>query len=122
MTEPEPIEVTVHIAARPETVFAYFTDPARYTQWMGTRATLQPVPGGTYHVFMRDGVESAGEFVEIDPPHRLCSPGAGPTTLPLHLEAPVSWSRSNRRTAVLASCCLTTICQTTSGARTTARA
>src|SRR5262245_27747644 len=71
MTAPEPVEVTVHIAASPETVFAYFTDPARYVQWMGARATLQPEPGGVYHVDMRDGVEAVGEFVEVDPPHHL---------------------------------------------------
>jgi uncharacterized protein YndB with AHSA1/START domain len=71
MTEVDPIEVTVHIAAPPETVFAYFTDPARYVQWMGTHATLEPVPGGTYRVHVREGVETAGQFVEVDPPHRL---------------------------------------------------
>jgi uncharacterized protein YndB with AHSA1/START domain len=71
MTHPGPLEVTVYIAARPETVFAYFTDPARYAQWMGNHATLEPVPGGTYRIDMRDGVQAAGEFVEIDPPHRL---------------------------------------------------
>jgi uncharacterized protein YndB with AHSA1/START domain len=66
-----PVEVSIHIAARPETVFAYFTDPDRYAQWMGNHATLEPVPGGTYRVHMRDGVQAAGEFIEIDPPHRL---------------------------------------------------
>ena len=71
MTEPGLVEVTVHIAARPETVFTYFTDPVRYVQWMGSRATLEPVPGGVYRVGMRDGVQAAGEFVEVDPPHRL---------------------------------------------------
>ncbi len=64
----EPLEVSVHIAARPEIVFGYFTDPARYTQWMGNLATLNPVPGGTYRVGMRNGMAAAGEF---DPPHRL---------------------------------------------------
>lgn len=71
MTDPGPLEVTVHIAARPETVFTYFTDPARYAQWMGSHATLDPVPGGVYRVDMRDGVQASGEFVELDPPHRL---------------------------------------------------
>jgi len=65
------VEVSVHVAAQPETVFAYFTDPARYVQWMGSGATLEPVPGGAYRVLMRDGVEAVGEFVEIDPPHRV---------------------------------------------------
>lgn len=71
MTELDVLEVSVHIAAAPETVFPYFTDPARYVQWMGNRATLEPVPGGSYHVWMRDGVVVAGEFVEVDPPRRL---------------------------------------------------
>ncbi len=71
MTEVDVLQVSVHIAARPETVFPYFVDPQRYVQWMGARATLDAVPGGTYRVGMKDGVEVAGEFVEVDPPHRL---------------------------------------------------
>src|SRR5262245_25605566 len=71
MTVSEPVDVSVLIAATPETVFAYFTDPARYVQWMGSRAELDPIPGGAYRVVMREGVEAAGEFVAIDPPHRI---------------------------------------------------
>jgi uncharacterized protein YndB with AHSA1/START domain len=67
----DPIEVSLHIAAPPETVFSYFTDPARYVQWMGNHATLEPAPGGSYRVVMRGGVEAAGEFIEVEPPHRL---------------------------------------------------
>ncbi len=58
MTEPDVLEVSVFIAARPETVFPYFTDPGRYRQWMGSVVTLDPVPGGIYRVGMRDGVEA----------------------------------------------------------------
>lgn len=65
------LELSVLVKARPETVFAYFTDPARYAQWMGTEATLDPQPGGVYRVWMRDGLEATGRFVEVDPPHRL---------------------------------------------------
>lgn len=71
MSDAPVLEVSVHIAADPETVFPYFTDPERYVQWMGRRADLEPVPGGTYRVWMRDGVETVGEFLEVDPPHRL---------------------------------------------------
>jgi uncharacterized protein YndB with AHSA1/START domain len=71
MTDHDAVEVSVHIAAEPETVFPYFTDPIRYTQWMGTDADFEPVPGGRYRVRMRDGVEAAGEFVEVDPPRRV---------------------------------------------------
>ena len=65
------VEVSVHVAAQPETVFPYFTDPGRYVQWMGADATLEPVPGDRYRVRMRDGVEASGEFVEVNPPHRV---------------------------------------------------
>jgi uncharacterized protein YndB with AHSA1/START domain len=71
MTDDEPLEVSIHVAAEPETVFRYFTDPARYRQWMGTDVDLDPVPGGVYRVRMRDGVEALGEFVEVVPPHRI---------------------------------------------------
>jgi uncharacterized protein YndB with AHSA1/START domain len=71
VTEPGAVEVSVHIAARPETVFAYFTDPERHVEWMGGLATLEPVPGGTYRVAMRDGVEAVGTFVEVDFPRRV---------------------------------------------------
>lgn len=65
------LEVSVQVQARPETVFAYFTDPARYVQWMGSRATLEPKPGGEYRVWMRDGLEAVGQFVVVEPPRRL---------------------------------------------------
>jgi uncharacterized protein YndB with AHSA1/START domain len=61
----------VHVAATPENVFPYFTDPARYVQWMGSEAQLEPVPGGTYRVQMPDGFRAGGTFLQIDPPHRL---------------------------------------------------
>lgn len=71
MTDADALEVSVHIAALPETVFPYFTDPTRYVLWMGTQAELEPRPGGIYRVTMRDGVQASGEFLEVDPPRRL---------------------------------------------------
>src|SRR3954468_18688142 len=65
------LEISVLVSAPPATVFRFFTDPARYVAWMGASATLEPRPHGTYHVRMRDGVETSGEFIELDPPHRL---------------------------------------------------
>jgi uncharacterized protein YndB with AHSA1/START domain len=71
MTDDGVVEVSLHIAAQPETVFPYFTDPDRYALWMGSDATLEPVPGGSYRIRMRDGLEAAGEFIEVDPPRRV---------------------------------------------------
>lgn len=71
MTDDGAVEVSIYIEAARETVFPYFTDPARYVQWMGGTATLEPTAGGTYRVSMRDGVQVAGTFAEVTPPHRL---------------------------------------------------
>ena len=71
MTEVSDVEVTMHLTAAPEEVFPYFTDPARYVQWMGSEAKLEPVPGGVYHIRMPDGFEAAGEFLDLTPPHRV---------------------------------------------------
>ena len=71
MIDPDVLEVSVHIQARPETVFPYFTDPARYVLWMGSQAVLEPRPGGVYRVTMSNGVVTSGEFLEVDPPRRL---------------------------------------------------
>jgi uncharacterized protein YndB with AHSA1/START domain len=81
------------VAAPPETVFAYFTDPARMVQWMGAEATLDPRPGGVCRIAFRppqaladllDGMFGlsaavppgsarvmAGRFVEVEPPSRI---------------------------------------------------
>ena len=71
MTAGVVLEVSVHIAAAPETVFLYFTDPERYVQWMGDHADLDAVPGGTYQVRMGNGVRAIGVFEQVDVPHRL---------------------------------------------------
>jgi uncharacterized protein YndB with AHSA1/START domain len=67
------IEVERRIAARPETVFAYFTDPERYRRWQGVDAELDPRPGGTFRVRMtgRSHMVVRGTYVEVEPPARL---------------------------------------------------
>lgn len=67
----EVIEYELRIAARPETVFAYFTDPARLVEWMGVGATLDPRPGGVCRIDVTGGSVMIGEFIELDPPRRL---------------------------------------------------
>lgn len=65
------IQFERRIAASPETVFAYFTDPALYTAWMGVEAELDARPGGLYRVRVPQGHVARGEFVEVDPPRRV---------------------------------------------------
>jgi uncharacterized protein YndB with AHSA1/START domain len=68
------VEHEIRIEARPETVFAFFTDPARIVGWLGTEATLDPRPGGIFHVrFVRDlgEVAARGVFAEVVPHSRI---------------------------------------------------
>lgn len=65
------LEQTVRIAARPETVWSYWTDPARLAEWWGTDAEVLPEPGGLFRVVMESGPVMRGSFLELDPPNRL---------------------------------------------------
>jgi uncharacterized protein YndB with AHSA1/START domain len=65
------LEIERTVRARPETVFAYFTDSHRYTAWMGVEAELDATPGGIYRVKVPQGFYAVGEFVEVEPPRRL---------------------------------------------------
>ncbi|MGH2521923.1 MAG: SRPBCC family protein [Anaerolineales bacterium] len=65
------VEREVRIAARPETIFPFFTDPAKMTRWKGIQATLDPRPGGTYRVNINGRDVARGEYVEIVPYSRI---------------------------------------------------
>lgn len=65
------LEYEVRIAAAPETVFSYFTDPAKMVQWMGTEATLDPRPGGVCRINPAGHAVMSGEFLEVEPPRRI---------------------------------------------------
>jgi uncharacterized protein YndB with AHSA1/START domain len=70
-SDPTVIRREIRIAARPETVFAFFTDPKKYVAWKGKLATLDATPGGLYRVQIDEGNVARGEYVEIDPPRRI---------------------------------------------------
>jgi uncharacterized protein YndB with AHSA1/START domain len=65
------VEYEQRVSASPETVFQYFTDPARMVEWMGTDATLDPRPGGVCRINPTGHAVMSGQFLEVDPPHRL---------------------------------------------------
>jgi uncharacterized protein YndB with AHSA1/START domain len=78
------IEHEFRVAARPEVVFAYFTDPRRMIQWMGAQATLDPRPGGICRIVFEPSaarlgtaaaevgaVAMTGQFVTVDPPRYI---------------------------------------------------
>lgn len=72
MTDPNPdiVEQTMRIAARPETVWRYWTDPARMREWWGA-AELDARPGGVYRVEMDGGPVMLGEYLELVPYERV---------------------------------------------------
>lgn len=55
----------IRIAAHPETVFAFLTDPGKILRWMGTTADVDPRPGGTYRVDITGRDVARGEYVEV---------------------------------------------------------
>src|ERR1700704_2715471 len=65
------VEHEVRVNARPQTVFAYFTDPAKMVQWMGVEATLDPRPGGVSRIAVNSEAIMRGEFVEVVPHERV---------------------------------------------------
>ncbi|MGH3860834.1 SRPBCC family protein [Actinokineospora sp.] len=65
------VEHEIHIKAPPETVFAYFTDAERHPRWMGVEATLDPRPGGVYRCVVHDKATVLGEYVLVEPPHKV---------------------------------------------------
>lgn len=73
MTEPDTrlVEQTLRISARPETVWRYWTDAQRMSDWWGAAADLDPRPGGTRQVEMGGGSVMRGEFLELVPYERI---------------------------------------------------
>jgi uncharacterized protein YndB with AHSA1/START domain len=61
----------LHIDASPETVFSYFTDPAKMARWIGIDHKLDPVPGGVFVVDINGENVALGEFTEVNPPTRV---------------------------------------------------
>ena len=63
-------EHELRVAASPDSVFDYFTDPAKMGQWIG-EATLDPRPGGVCRVSPCGHATVLGEYVEIDRPRKV---------------------------------------------------
>jgi len=70
-TAPPDIVREVVIAAPPDEVFPYFTDPEKMVVWKAVDATLDPRPGGVFRIDVTGHDVARGEYVEVDPPHRV---------------------------------------------------
>jgi uncharacterized protein YndB with AHSA1/START domain len=71
VTDPSWVTQEVRVGARPERVFAFFTDPEKMVRWMGSTAEIDPRPGGAYRLDINPGYVARGEFVELVPFSRI---------------------------------------------------
>ena len=89
------IEREIRIGAPPETVYSYFTDPEKMTQWMAMKAEADPRPGGALRWDMNGFDIARGEFLELVPFSRIVftwgweslgdAPGPGSTRIEVTL-------------------------------------
>ena len=61
---------SIDIEAPPEIVFAHLVTPERMVLWMGQHAELEPTRGGEFAVDI-NGYLVRGQYLDIDPPHRV---------------------------------------------------
>jgi uncharacterized protein YndB with AHSA1/START domain len=61
---------SVRIDAAPVEVFPYLTDAELIVRWMGDWAELDPTPGGKLVIDI-NGVPIRGEYLVVEPPHRV---------------------------------------------------
>ena len=65
------LEREIRVVARPETVFAFFIDPAKMMLWMGKDVLLDPRPGGIFRNDIDGQHIARGEYVEVVPYSRV---------------------------------------------------
>src|SRR2546421_13063598 len=68
------VERELAIDASPETVWEFLVDPDKLASWFGSRAWLDPRPGGEYKVDVIQGHVAKGAVLDLDPPRRLRAP------------------------------------------------
>ena len=65
------VVVTREIAASPATVFSFFTNIERWSEWQGVGGSVDPRPGGELRLEMPGGQVASGSFVELVPHSRI---------------------------------------------------
>ena len=65
--DPDAIHREVRIAARPDVVFAFLTDPVKIARWSGTHAESDPRRGGVHRTVINCGHVTSGAYVEVVP-------------------------------------------------------
>lgn len=65
------LDRTLVIHARPATVFEFFTNDTDWAGWWGAGSRIEPRPGGRMLIRHPNGIEVAGEVLEVQPPQRI---------------------------------------------------
>ena len=65
------LERDLVIRARPATVFGFFTNNADWAAWWGPGSAIDARPGGQLLIRHPNGVEAAGEVLEVEAPQRI---------------------------------------------------
>ncbi len=64
---PEPLIVERQTTASTEAVYDYLTTSAKWVEWQGAEAELDPQPGGIFRMTMPDGRTARGQYVDLQP-------------------------------------------------------
>jgi uncharacterized protein YndB with AHSA1/START domain len=68
---PYQLDRTVVIKAKPDTVFRFFTDSARWAGWWGEGSMIDATPGGKVYIRYPNGTEASGEVLDVRAPERI---------------------------------------------------
>ncbi|MEL6984925.1 MAG: SRPBCC domain-containing protein [Actinomycetota bacterium] len=92
----EPLLVSQHVAAPPETVFDFLVEPDKVIRWLGAAIDIEAKPGGVFWMDANGTDIASGHYHEVVRPDRVvftfgweASPHvpAGSTTVTITLEA-----------------------------------
>jgi uncharacterized protein YndB with AHSA1/START domain len=68
---PHRLDRTILIQAAPQTVFSFFTESDRWASWWGAGSTIDAKRGGQVYIRHPNGIETAGEVIEVHAPERI---------------------------------------------------
>ena len=71
MTDNEPLFKEIYIKASPAQVFSFLSEHDKFLRWMGRALHIDARPGGIFRLDPNGKEIIRGEFLEVDPPHKL---------------------------------------------------
>lgn len=94
------VEIQIEIAARPETVFSFLSDPERFRRWMGAESEIAPGLGGMVTVGGPGGPPARGRILEWVPDKRVAFSWSHDGAAELESRVTIELAPSSRGTLV----------------------